>query len=234
MEAIEGKDVILEFFSPNSGDWEPWVCAEDCSIHFTGELVPAKTKGDGPWNRYLMVSKGYEVSCSGLMPYNINTGVTTWDMYGYYDQMTEVPFRMLFNDKATNLLKAILGFLWVTEIDISAPIDWATASLSFTGNGKVSVQDNLLSCQATIGNFQVNTQNEFAVIFGYSGVTDSLRLDYSINGSARDSKFITSDSGSFSIPKILIGPDGNYTITVFPVCESGDDGEPFILNFTVT
>lgn len=240
MEVIKGKDVILEFLSPHTGDYLPYVCADDCSIRFTSSQLSTKTRGDGPWERFIMDTKGYSISLGGLIPYTDETatGVNTWDLYEYYDQMTDVPFRMIFRDPASNLIKAILGNVLVTDLDIPAnATDFAGSTLSFKGNGPPSVQDNLLACQASIAEVTISFQNELAVHFSYSGLSESARIDYAIDGGSRYSHFASSSSGLININPVQVPEafvNGAHTVIFYPLCESGEDGTPFTLEFTKT
>lgn len=240
MEVIKGKDVILEFISPNTGDYLPFVCADDCSIRFTSSQLSTKTRGDGPWERFIMDTKSYSISLGGLIPYTDETliGVTIWDLYAYYDQMTEAPFRMIFRDPLSNLIKAILGNVLVTDLDIPAnATDFAGGTISFKGNGPALVQDNLLACQASIDSVSMSFQSELALHFSYSGLTDVARIEYTIDGGSRRAEFPTGDSGVINLNPVQMPEafvNGNHTAVFYPICESGEEDEPVTVNYTKT
>lgn len=245
MEALIGKDVVFEILSPNTGDYLPYICAEECEINFDSTLLSTKTRTDGPWESFIMDTKSFTVSLSGLIPYTDEslTGVTAWDLYAYYDNMTEAPFRMIFRDPQSNLIKAILGNVLVNNLRITAnATDFAGSSKTLRGTGQVSVQDNLLACQAVIGNVVLSLQSELIVRFAYSGLSGAVRIEFTIDGGARRVFFPSAselESGTIGpflnpvqTPELFV--NGEHTVEFFPVCESGEDGESFILTFTKT
>lgn len=240
MEALVGKDAVFEILSPNTGEYLPYICADECEITFDSTLLSTKTRGDGPWESFIMDTKNFAVTLSGLIPYTdeSETGVTAWDLYQYYDNMTEAPFRMIFRDPQSNLIKAIFGNVLVTSLRITAnATDFVGGSKTLKGTGQPSVQDNLLACQAVISNVVVSNQNELQVIFFYSGVSDATRIEWAVDGGARRVHFNPGASGTINAIILLvpeIGNNGQHTVEFFPICESGEEGEPFILTFTKT
>ena len=199
-------------------------------------MLSSKTKGDGAWETWISDIKNYSITCDGLIPIG-STGMTVWDLHDYFDQQTDVPFRLIFRDVNSTTIKAILGNVLVTDIDITGPMDFAGQSISFTGNGAPSFQDNLLTCQATIGSVVVSLQTELAVHFTFSGVVDSTRIDYSIDGGGRKTVLFSGGSGLINLnpvqtPEIFV--NGSHTVLFYPICESGDEGAAFTLTFTKT
>ncbi len=238
-EAINGKDVMILFLDPESGDMLPFMCAENIKINVFASKINTKTRGDGRWDYYIQDTKGFKVSCDGVIPLppHDQGGVTVWTVFKYLDQMTDLPFQMLFRDTASNLVKAALGNLLVDDVQISAPMDFVGQSMEFTGNGPLSVQDNLLACQATIGNAVISFQSELAVHIQVTGLTNSTRVDFTIDGGGRYAATLNPGDELINLiplqhPEAFV--NGDHTITLIPVCESGDDGAPFILNFTKT
>lgn len=226
--------MFLEFYKVD--DYYPFVCAENCDIKLNSTQISVRTKGDGAWKKYITDTKGYEISCDGVIPIG-STGVTVWDLWDSFDQQTDVAFRMIFRDRESSIVKAILGNVLVASMNITGPMDFAGQSISFTGNGAPSFQDNLLTCQATIGSVVVSLQTELAVHFTFSGVVDSTRIDYSIDGGGRKTVLFSGGSGLINLnpvqtPEIFV--NGSHTVLFYPICESGDEGAAFTLTFTKT
>lgn len=237
MKVIEGRDVVLEFFSGEAGTYLPFICAENCGMDLDATLLPTKTRGDGNWETYLMDTKSYIVTCDGVIPYGqASVGVTVWDLYPYFDQMTDVPYRMIFRDNDDNLVKAIYGYVLIKNIKLTGPMDFAGQSLSFVGNGRPNVQDNLLACQAEIADVVVTLQNDLRINFTYSGLAGATRVDYAVDGGSRDTHFAPMSGGLIYILAVF-NPGaftvGEHSVNFYPVCDSGEDGTPFTLNYTV-
>lgn len=229
-KAIYGQDVILELYKVDG--YYPVACAENVSIQFTMETKSVKTIGDGANRRVRGKAKGYEVSFDGVIGYGTGNA-SAWDLYEHYNQMTDILFRIIFRDNDSNLVKAIIGQVLPTDINLTGPNDLAGQSMTLIGNGPVSVQDNLLSCQATIGDIEFSETSVIAT-FTYSGVSDAMRLEYKIGANGgRLTKMNPGTSGTIKISKIIL-PAGNYKLYVYPICESGEEGQAFELEFTTT
>lgn len=231
MKTIKGSDVILEVYK--GSDYHPLACMENVSISFSTETVSVKTVGDGPNARVRARKKSFSVSCDGIIAYDTENP-NAFDLLDYYKNMVDVPFRLVFYDQEDGVLKAVLGNAVITELNMTGPSDFAGISATLSGSGIPSIQDNLLSCQAEIGSVSVGMTTLLGVSFNYSGVSGAARLEYSVGiRSGRYTKFNPGASGSFYLTKGL-WPAGSYTLYVWPLCESGEEGEYITCPFTFT
>lgn len=227
---ITGKNTILYFLK--DGDYQPFLCATDCSLTINTETKDVRTINDGIWAKKRGQRMSFSVSLTGLIELQEISPVTFWVIQNYQMQMLPIDFRMVFTDPATALVKYVTGSgLIVTSTLTGVPVGFATSQFEIEGDGAPVITDSATVCEAFIGSISVDAGVGYVDI-DYTGVAAYVeRMDYTINGGGRESIFLTGTSGT--IPLGDLAP-GVYTVVVYPICpNNGLDGESQSITFTV-
>lgn len=229
MAFIRGKKVLLEFYKDSS--YTAFLCATECGINIGTATKLVTTIGDGIWDKIRGAGKNYRVTLSGLIELTGTSPVTFWLIENFDMQMLPVQFRMRFIDDTTGLLKIVTGSALIVDSSLTGVAQgFAGNTFEMIGDGAPVITDSALSCNATIGEITIGPGEVGQVSVGYEDVTNAARLEYSVDGGAREVIFDPGSSGFFFLTELS---EGSHTITIWAVCESGVDGESNELIFEV-
>lgn len=234
MSPILGENVPLQFYK--DGDYQDFACITDCSIEFTTDSKEVRTIGDGYHRKTRGQRLSYTVSGSGLIELQESFPVAFW-LLNYQQQMLHVQFKMLFEDPTTALVKICEGTALITQVGLNAgSTGFAIATFEMEGYGALLITDSSTICEATIGTLEVgpgDPDSGYQASVHYTDVVGAIRLEYSVDGGARQVVFLSGDpaNGFFFLSGLSDGP---HTITVWAVCENGLDGEENELVFEIT
>lgn len=221
--AILGTDVVLQLYK--EGSYEEFICATECSIEINTEVKDVRGPVDGKWKMVRGKRNSYSVSLNGLIVLGEARPTTFW-LVDNQIQWLDLPFRMVFTDPETMLIKIMAGNALIERSQLtSSSTSFANSSFDFTGNGALTITDSSTVCSATIGEIEIgggNEDNGAVASFTYSGVTNASRLEYSIDGGPRETIF---DPGTDGVVFLFGLLEGAHTLQVWVVCESGIDGE---------
>lgn len=231
MEPVQGKNVVLFFFK--DGGYQEFVCATECSIKIDTELKDVRTINGGKWKKKRGQSLSYRVSLSGLIMLETGSPRTFW-LVDNQIQFLDLQWRMMFEDVESGLIKIADGFALIASSELtSSSTSFANSNFEFDGNGELTLTDSATSCNATIGEISVgpgDPDSGFQVSVSYEDVVNAARLEYSIDGGAREVIFDPGSFGAFSLSGLS---EGSHTITIWVVCASGVDGEQNDLIFEI-
>lgn len=232
-DPVFGSKVLLQFKIEDT--YIDYACATDCRFQPSVETISTKTVGDGINKRYRGKSFGYQVTLSGLVKIDDPALPKAFDLIqNYMMQLLDVDFRMVFEDDAANL-KIIQGNAIITSSDVGGDSEnFATGDFTLVGNGPVSITDASDLCGASIANVTVAPTSDdgdptVTASVNWTGLTGATRIDYAIDGGGRLSIFGAGSSGIFFLHSIT----GAHEIILYPVCDNGNDGTPFIKDFTI-
>lgn len=228
---ILGTDVVLQFFKDDA--YRTFVCATECSIAIDTDTKDVRGPNSGIWKKKRGQSLSYRVSLNGLIELEGGDPNTFW-LVGNQIQMLLLPWKMIFTQPSTGLIKIASGTAIVKASELtSSSTSFANSSFEFEGDGELVLADSATSCNATIGEISVGSDPDIpgSAIVNYTGVTNAARLEYSVDGAPREVIFDPGANGFF----YLFGlSDGPHTLTVWAVCESGVDGENNDLAFEIS
>lgn len=224
MSPILGENVPLQIYK--DGEYTDYACITDCSLEFNTDTKETRTLGDGFHRKIRGQRLSFQVSGNGLIELQQVSPVAFYLLQNYHQQMIPVQFRMLFEDPVSTLIKVVEGTALITSFTTTAgSTGFATASFVMDGDGAVSISDSAIGCSATIGSITIGAGDPDIganASVNYTGVSGAARLEYSVDGGARETLFSPAASGFF----YLFGlGDGPHTIDVWAVCENGIDGE---------
>lgn len=233
MDPIEGRDVTLYFMK--GIDLVPYVCVESFSMDFNKTTKETKTIGTGNWSRPRSQRNAYSINCSGLIPLGDDpTDVKPFELLDYFAADSEIEFRAVW--KVNDLqLKVIDGIVLVTQgTFVGNSTDFADASFTLQGVGAPSIRDTLEICDA-----EINESNPLAVVFSYegsSGGNDTFQIQVNdVSGSPASFRYSIDGGGeltSYSSSWYVSVPSGStHSIAITPVCDNGEEGEPFTTEF---
>lgn len=227
--AILGTDVVLQFYK--EGSYEEFICATECSIEINTEVKDVRGPADGKWKMVRGKRNSYSVSLNGLIVLGEARPTTFW-LVDNQIQWLDLPFRMVFTDPETMLIKIVAGNALIERSQLtSSSTSFANSSFDFTGNGALTITDSSTICEATIGEISYSaTENPNEISVAYEVVTNAARLEYSVDGSPREVIFDPGSNGVFTISGLS---EGSHTLQVWAVCESGVDGEMEELSFVI-
>lgn len=227
--AILGTDVVLQFYK--EGSYEEFICATECSIEINTEVKDVRGPAGGKWRDVRGKRNSYSVSLSGLIVLGEARPTTFW-LIDNQVQWLDLPFRMVFTDPETMLIKIVAGNALIERSQLtSSSTSFANSSFDFTGNGALSITDSSTICEATIGEISYSaTENPNEISVAYEDVTNAARLEYSVDSGPREVIFDPGSNGAFTISGLS---EGSHTLQVWAVCESGVDGEMEELSFEI-
>lgn len=233
MEPIRAKDAVIEF---KKGDvWLPYQCATDAVIDFAMETVSVRTIGDGTWAKPRGQKKSYSITIGGLIKFDDEVYPHVFDLYAYYDNMVPIEYRMIFTIDGSDQLKSIEGRALPTQVTLGGgSTGFAFGNTKLEGDGAPEVGDVLSGCvaQITSGEMIAILSNNGFRINALSGGPVS-RYDWAVDGSSRASAFVDGTlPDQFSLGFLYpIGSVSTHTLTVWPICDNGEDGIPFEIEF---
>ena len=135
-DPVKGSNVLLKIYK--GGNYVDFVCATDVSIDFKTDLQSVKTIGDGYWQRYRIQSIGYTIRLSGLIKIG-DAEATTWDLLDYEVNMTELLYKMTFDDLEGGL-RVISGAGTIESTSINGGTDgFAKSDFTIYGNGPLTI-----------------------------------------------------------------------------------------------
>lgn len=231
---ILAENVIM--LIEKEGNFHPFVCATDLSIQIDMETKQVRTDGDGKWKRSRGQVLSYKLNLSGVTVFN-STDPNTKDIIEYCRQMVHLNFRIVFEDPLTNLANYFIGRALPTSINLaSSSSGFATGTFDMEGDGELEMIDSLVTCDAEIISAQVvNNTAEGAppssIVIRINDVSENTsRVEYSIDGGGREAIFsvapdtVTNHTVTGSYP-------GAHTLVLYPICENGEDGIPYEIDF---
>lgn len=233
-DPVTGKDVILEI--KKNDLWYPYACAISVRIHFTSERKSVKTIGDGVWRKTRMQSKAYDINLTGLIKFDDDTVPHAIDLYDYYDNMVPVEYRMTFTDSDENV-RVYTGLATPVDLDMGGGSEgFADNTALLEGYGAPIKSSAISSCTAEITAATlvlVSGENALRVTALNGGPVT--RYEYAFDGDLENRTTAFVDG---TLPDDIVfgnapgGGVGDHTLTVWPICEDGNDGEPFEIEFT--
>lgn len=236
---ILGKDVVLQF---DDGDgFGNYFCAIDVEISFQMETKETKTIGTGSWTRKRGQKKSAVINLDGVQALS-ELFSTAFTMLDYFNNMTDIPFRIIFTDEQHDI-KVIQGVALPTDVSLSGGSEGhANGSITIEVNGPVDIRDSMSQCDSAIIDgtyFKSGTGvHQFRVGELSEDSPTITRYDFQLDGGGTQSAF-SSGSLPFSFGIAGGGPNAfsaspvgsSHTIVVTPICENGYPGSTFTLNF---
>ncbi len=214
------------------GSYQPFVCAMDCEFSPSLETKPVRTIGDGRWKKPRGQSFSYSVSLSGLVELE---GIYVNGFHlleNYFMQALPVPFRMTFYEPKTGLIKFITGQALIVSAPFTGPtLDFANCSFQMEGYGIPVITNTPNNCEASIGYLAITDSEAGQITIEWNFVIGAVRFDYTIDDGGRESVYDPGSSGTLVITGIS---EGVHTLTVYPICENGNDGFPQVIEFEMT
>lgn len=235
MDPVYGRNVQIEL-KKNDEFW-PYACATDVDIQFDMETKSVKTIGDGNWQKLRGQSKKYRVNLSGLIKYDDDTVPHVFDLYQYYDNMVSIEARLRFTVAESGQEKTFTGLVLPVSLNIGGGSEgFGTGSAVLEGDGAPVLSDGVSSCTAEITAATlvlVSGENALRVTALNGGPVT--RYEYAFDGDLENRTTAFVDG---TLPDDILfgnapgGGVGDHTLTVWPICEDGNDGEPFEIEFT--
>ncbi len=233
---ILAEDVTM--LIEKGGDYYPFVCATDLAINIEMQTKKVRTDGDGKWNKSRGQSLGYTISLSGVVVFN-GTDPHTFDILEYCRQMVHLNFRIVYEDPVANLAKYFIGRALPVNINLpSGSSGFATGTFELEGDGELEIVDALVTCTAEILDAEIgaNTLPDppppgGIVIRIHDVSSNTARVDYAIDGGGRESIFGVGP-GITVVQQVVGNYSGSHTAVLYPVCENGEDGIPYEIDFT--
>lgn len=234
MNPVLAKDAVI--FFKKLDQWLPYQCTTDVEINFAMETISVKTITDGNDAKPAGQKKSYSITLGGLMKFDDEAYPHAFDLLDYYMGMVPIEFRMLFTTEDDGILQKIEGFALPTTVAMGGGSQgFAYANVTLVGYGAPQIGDAIIPCGAEITSGQmivVGANNGFRITALSGGPIT--RYDWAVNGGARSSAFVDGTlPDEFSLGSFW--PTGTAlinTLTVWPICENGEDGEAFNIGFT--
>lgn len=226
MDAILGKNVLIQFYKTDG--FYDYACASNISIHPTMETKSVKTVGDGFYRKRRGQTIDYEIQLDGIISIDDSIKPNAFDLLDYLNNMTDIQFRMMFEDSLNNL-KVIEGSGLPVDVNLGGGSEGhASGSAVLAVNGLPDIRNTITACDLVITGFTIVkglTGHYTATVTSYTG-SNWLRWDYSVDGGGR----LSSYSNTW---QVLIDPlaTGTHTIDVYPVCQNGFDGSVYSTTF---
>lgn len=216
---VKGNDVI--FLVNNGEDYVPFVCAKDLSIEILSNLVPVTTIGDGEWDRFGYQSFGYSVNLSGVVRFSA-ADFTVFDMVEQQMNALQIQAKIIFVDQEDNNRKLFKGYLLIERSTVTGNANaFALADFTLRGSGKPLI----VGCDASIGGLSVEIIDESTIAVHLEDVEGAPAMFiYQLDTGFEEESALT----DFNIMNI---PGGPHTLTVIPVCVSGNRGEAIVYDF---
>lgn len=137
--AILGKNVLLMIL--RGSDYVPYVCATECSINFTQELISVKTIGHGRYPKRRVRGLDWSVSISGLaMIVNPTDAQKVFDRLDPLEIIESVGIKLVFTDQHGST-KEFIGEVLSESIELSSGADdFCTFTDDMVGNGGYTIE----------------------------------------------------------------------------------------------
>lgn len=133
---VEGKDAILEVY--DGADYVPFICATECGINFTPEVIDKTTYSSGKWNEYTTRRMDWDVTLSGAV--TIEEGWSVFQTLSVDKIFTNYQIRMTFTD-SNGLTATFLGETVLKSGSIKSPQEgFSTFENGFQGSGSYILQ----------------------------------------------------------------------------------------------
>lgn len=233
MDPVLGTDVIIQFRKNDM--YLNYACATDIRIDFEMETKSVKTVGDGNWKRVRGQGKSAVVSLSGLAKFDDDAVPHVFDLWDYFDAMTDIDFRMYFTMEDGITVKIFEGTSLPTTWGLGGGSEgFASGDTRLEVNGTPQLKNAVVLCEAEITG---------ATLVGVNGL-NALRIDSLLNGPiTRYDWEIVSAPGRQSafvdgtLPDTFVFGNGagavgaTETLRVWPICDNGEDGELFTIEF---
>lgn len=227
MSLILGTDVLLQFLKDDS--YQTFVCSTECSIQTTTELVDVRTINGGKWKKKRGKSLSFKVSLNGLIDLDSTAPSTFWLLENYQLQLLSVPFRMVFTSES-DTVKIMQGVALIEASELtSSSTSFANSSFEFVGDGAYTIE-TATACQANIVTASVSEgdpEEPGATRVSYE-LANAVRLEYEVDGGGREVIFDPGDNGEFFIFDLT---DGEHTLVLYAICETGAEGDSATINF---
>lgn len=232
MDPVLGTDVIIQF--KKNDVFLNYACATDIRIDFEMETKSVKTIGDGNWKKVRGQSKSARVSLSSLAKFDDDDVPHSFDLWDYFDAMTDIEFRMYFTMQDGTTLKIFEGASLPTAWGLGGGSEgFATGDTVLEVNGAPELKDAVIQCEAEI------TAAELTTVSGLNALRVTAltggpitRYDYEITGLGRQSAFVDGTLPDQFVFGNGLGPTGTFeTLKVWPICDNGFDGELFEIEF---
>lgn len=219
---VQGSNVVLQIYK--AGQFRDFAVATNISIDFNSDVKSIKTIGDGVWKRQRQQAIGYSIKLDGLIKLNTGDDPGSFDVLGYMTNFVDIVYRITFEGDEGGL-KVVTGQAIVnTTSFMSGPDGFATSSFTLLGNGEPEITETFVTCDLSIDSVTTGTANTtthtIPVTMNISGSGTLARVEYSVNGQARQ----TSTSTTFNVayPYVLGTPDFVYVF--YPICTNGFEG----------
>lgn len=218
---VQGNDVLLLF---DLGDgFKPFVCAREFSLEITSALVNKTTKGDGQDDKFAYQSRGYTITCTGVVVFD-DTAITSFDLQLLQYNFLEVQWKALFVTRDQSSLKSYKGTCLIERSLFSGNAGQLSLSdFSLRGSGAYTIID----CDITITDVGISNPagERFATVIGTTGEPPAYFIWQLDTGFEQ-----TSLSTFFSIGTM---DNGDHKLIVTPVCTGDKRGNPFTKEFFV-
>lgn len=228
---LRGIDVAISFNL--GGGFLNWSCATDFSVEFTAELKSVKTVGNGKWAVPKGQALSYQVNINGLVQLD-EFNPTSFVALNYMTGHVEIPFKIIFTDPATMAIRVITGSGLISSLSLGASAQGgalASNSLTIAGSGEPLIADSLTPCNPEITDttYTITPRDSaYRLTIGISVTQFTFRVDYSLDGGSTFSWFPGIVS-HIIIDGITVG---SHSVSLTPVCESGDSGETITHSFS--
>lgn len=235
MNPIIAKDAVIMF--KKNDTWLPYQCASDVEVSFKLETKSVKTIGDGNHRKPRGQVIGHQISTGALIKFDDETYPHSFDLLAYLIAMTPIEYRLVFTTEDSSQLRKIEGLALPTEVTLGGGSEgFAYGNVTLAGDGAplvIDVLDTGCSAEITDGEMVVIGANNGFQINSLTGGPIT-RYDWSVNGGGRSAAFVDGTlPDQFTLGSLW--PTGTAllnTLTVWPICENGYDGEPFEIPFT--
>lgn len=222
---VHAERVIIYF--RHNGEYLAYACSQDVFLDATLETKSVKTIGDGPNEKVRGQKKSKQITLSGLVLIDEDVP-TSFDLLSYHENMTDIEFRLVFEDTDTGNIKVIEGVALPININTGGGSSgFATGNITLQVNGEVDIREDLETCDLEVTSFIIDSNgpiedtglSSYDITPAITGDGELLRYEYAIDGGGRL-------LGGYSSPfNIAIAP-GSYQLTIWPVCTNGLDGTP--------
>lgn len=227
MDPVLGIDVIIQF--KKNDEFLNYACATNIRIDFEMETKSVKTIGDGNWRKLRGQSKSYRVTISGLSKFDDDTVPHVFDLWTYFDAMTNIEHRVFFTQDVSTV-RIFEGQSLPTNWGLGGASEgFADGDVVLEGDGAPELKTAIIQCEAEI------TGATQGLMSGQNSIRiDSLtggpitRYEFSIDGGGRTTRFTDGTLPDEFVIGNGVGSVGSiHDVTLWPICDNGFDGEPY-------
>lgn len=225
---IQGKNAVLSF---KKEDYVPFVCAQDCSLSITADMLETRTVGGGVWETGTYEKLSFALTLSGVIVFADDSHWSGPDFVLNMFNFTTVDFRLALTDDA-GTIKSFQGFLNVQSIALAYGVGKVlTGDFTLPGSGELKYFTGLIPCDSTVSNI---------VITGETDPDGNITVTYDFTNSPYQVRYRVDGTGNYIYALIgeTIAIDGNtlgsHIIEIIPVCSNGYDGDGDTATYNIT